>query len=104
MKWIYITLGVLSGLAPAAYIYARLSSSPNYTGALIDPVLAIRSLVIGSPAIPLFAGAGLLTGALIHLGIMLLRRLLGRYESNGTLGHGASWVTRRPQESRHTRE
>ena len=98
MKWVYVVFGSLGGLVPAAYIYVRLSTSPNYTGAELDPVLALRGLSLGIFAVPVFVLAGLSVAALVHLSSSWIRRRSrgpwNRRRSDAPLAGGSSWVTR----------
>ena len=98
MRWVYVVCGSLGGLIPTAYIYVRLSTSPNYTGADLDPVLALRGLSIGLFAVPVFVLAGLLVAALAHLSLSWIRRRSrgpgSLRRSDAPLAGGSSWVTR----------
>ena len=106
MKWVYIACGSLGGLIPTVYIYIRLSTSPNYTGAQLDPVLALRGLSLGFFAVPIFVLAGLLVAALAQLSLSWIRRhprgpgSLRR--SDDPLAGGSSWVTRARRDERGT--
>ncbi len=102
MKWVYIVFGFLGGLIPAAFIYFRLSTSPNYTGAELDPVLALRGLSLGIFAVPVFVLVGLSVAALVHLSSGWIRRrsrgLGSLRDSDAPLAGGSSWVTRTRRE------
>ena len=106
MKWVYVVCGFLGGLVPTAYIYVRLSTSPNYTGAELDPVLALRGLSIGFFAVPVFVLAGLSVAALAHLSLSWIRRRPrgpgSLRRGDAPLAGGSSWVTRTRRDERGT--
>lgn len=99
MKWIYISFGILGGLAPTAYLYARTyASAENKVGAF-DLGLVFLGLGLSFMVMPIGIGAGLLVGGLVHLGWSLLqrrRRSSVPLAAQGEHQHGArhSWVTR----------
>ena len=95
MKWIYVISAVSGGIIPAFYVYFRLSSSPNYTGADFDLILLSRGMALGFAVMPLGIGAGLFLAA---MGQIVVNRVVLRIKRNSDASgqsFGTSWVTQR---------
>lgn len=74
MKWLYITFGILGGLVPAAYLYARTyANAENRVGAF-DLGLFFLGLGLSFMVMPLGVAGGLLVAGLVHLSLNLLQR------------------------------
>ena len=99
MKWIYVISAVSGGMIPALYVYFRLSSSPNYTGADFDLILLSRGMALGFAVMPLGIGAGLFLAA---MGQIVVNRVVLRIKRNSDpysqQANATSWVTRRRRE------
>ena len=96
MKWVYVIGAVTGGMIPAIYVYIRLWSSTNYTGADWDPILLSRGLALGFAVMPLGIGLGLFLTA---MGQIIVNRLMLRIRrGDGRTNRqalGTSWVTQR---------
>lgn len=81
-----------------AYVYARLSSSPNYTGAQLDLILGFRGIALGFRVIPVGIGVGLFAAAMKHIVNSRLARSSANFLSGSDEAQcpsGSSSVSRR---------
>ena len=108
MRWLYIGLAVLGGLAPTIYIYLNAYNNPDYQGGAFDLGLVFLGLGLGFVAVPLGVGAGLLVAASVHIVLYLLRGRPGRargipdWPGNSATGE-ASWLSQARQDAAKSR-